>query len=200
MRDGIGRSEGRAGSGDLRRSGFEYPAAKHTEVHDKGSRWIELLQDLVVVLLAITLLGLALMFLWRVWQEIVVMGNLQQAISDIIYVFITVELYRLSVNYLRYHRVDVDTLVEVGVAAIIQKMILVGVDKFTMDQLVGISLVLLVLGLIMWMYLREGRYGKPRASSGAEGGTDPVPALPESREDQHVVGSTEDNRKPTRSR
>lgn len=101
-----------------------YSKSEHTDVHDKGSRLMELLQDLVVVLLTITLLGLALVFLWRVWQEILGAGDLQQAISDIIFVFISVELYRLSVHYLRYHRVDLNTLVEVGVAAIIQKVIL----------------------------------------------------------------------------
>jgi uncharacterized membrane protein (DUF373 family) len=82
-----------------------YSKPEHTDVHDKGSRLMELLQDLVVVLLTVTVLGLALVFLWRVWQEIVGAGDLQQAISDIIFVFISVELYRLSVHYLRYHRV-----------------------------------------------------------------------------------------------
>ena len=36
-------------------------------------------------------------------------------------------------------------LVEVVVSAIIQKMILVGVDKYTMQQLVGLSLILVYL-------------------------------------------------------
>jgi uncharacterized membrane protein (DUF373 family) len=63
---------------------------------------------------------------WRVWQEPVGEGDLQQALSDIIFVFITIELYRLSVHDPRYHRVDLNTLVEVGVAAITQKVVLVG--------------------------------------------------------------------------
>ena len=142
---------------------------------------IELLQDLVVLLLTVTLLGLALVFLWRVWQEIVGAGDLQQAISNIIFVFITVELYRLSVHYLRYHSVDLNTLVEVGVAAIIQKVILVGVDSFTMQQLIGISLVLATLGAILWVYLREARHGKPLTDAAD---TSPSPATKEDRGDR----------------
>ena len=48
---------------------------------------------------------------------------------------------------------SLNLLVEVGVSAIIQKMILVGVDKFTMQQLVGISLILVSLGVILWVDL-----------------------------------------------
>ena len=84
-----------------------------------------------------------------------VVGDLQRAISDITYVVITVELYRLSVHYLKYHRVDVNTLVEVGVSAITQKVILVGVDRFTVEQLVGISLILAALGAVLWAHREE---------------------------------------------
>ncbi len=124
---------------------------------------MELLQDDHGILLTVTLLGLAFMFLWRVWQEIVGSGDLQRAISDIIFVVITVELYRLSVHYVKYHRVDLNILVEVGVSAIIQKVVLKGVDGFTVEQLVGISLVLVALGAILWVHMRERRYGKPLA-------------------------------------
>jgi uncharacterized membrane protein (DUF373 family) len=180
---GNGRSEGRVGTGEQAYDGraSSSPEAEHTDVHDKGSRLIELLQDVVVLLLTVTLLGLALVFLWRVWQEIVGAGDLQQAISNIIFVFITVELYRLSVHYLRYHSVDLNTLVEVGVAAIIQKVILVGVDSFTMQQLIGISLVLATLGAILWVYLREARHGKPLTDAAD---TAPSPATKEDRGDR----------------
>jgi uncharacterized membrane protein (DUF373 family) len=82
-------------------------------------------------------------------------------------VVITIELYRLSVHYLRYHRVSLNLLVEVGVSAIIQKMILVGVDKYTMQQLVGISLILVSLGVILWVDLRRSRRTGPWDSSAA---------------------------------
>jgi uncharacterized membrane protein (DUF373 family) len=64
-------------------------------------------------------------------------------------VVITIELYRLLVHYLRYHKVDLNILVEVEVSVIIQKVVLVGVDEFTMQQLVGISLILVSLGAIL---------------------------------------------------
>jgi uncharacterized membrane protein (DUF373 family) len=121
---------------------------------------MELLQDAVVVLLNVTLLGMGFVFLYRVWTEIVAFGNLQEGLSNIIFVVITIELYRLSVHYLRYHRVDLSILVEVGVSAIIQKVILIGVDEFTMQQLIGISLILLALGAIMGVRMLERGYDK----------------------------------------
>jgi uncharacterized membrane protein (DUF373 family) len=130
---------------------------EHTDVHRIGSRLVELLQDVAVLLLNVTLLGMGFVFLYRVWREIFALGNLQEGLSNIILVVITIELYRLSVHYLKYHRVSLNLLVEVGVSAIIQKMILVGVDKYTMQQLVGISLILLSLSVILWVDLRGSR-------------------------------------------
>src|ERR671912_2782799 len=69
---------------------------------------MELLQDAVVVLLNVTLFGMGFMFLYRVWREIIALGNLQESLSNIIFVVITIELYRLLVHYLRYHKVDLN--------------------------------------------------------------------------------------------
>jgi uncharacterized membrane protein (DUF373 family) len=138
---------------------LDYAEPEHTDAHDRGSRLLELLQDLVVILLDITLLGMGFVFLYRVWTEIVVFGDLQEGLSNIIFVVITIELYRLSVHYLKYHRVDLNILVEVGVSAIIQRIILVGVDRFTMQQLIGISLILVALGAILGVRIRERHYG-----------------------------------------
>jgi uncharacterized membrane protein (DUF373 family) len=142
-----------------------YADPEHTDIHDRGSRLMKLLQDGVVVLLNVTLLGMGCVFLYRVWVEIVAFGDLQEGLSNIIVVVITVELYRLSVHYLRYHRVDLNILVEVGVSAIIQKVILVGVDKYSMQQLIGISLILGALGAILWVHMYERRRGDPAADS-----------------------------------
>ena len=142
-----------------------YADPEHTDIHDRGSRLMELLQDGVVVLLNVTLLGMGFVFLYRVWVEIVAFGDLQEGLSNIIFVVITIELYRLLVHYLRYHRVDLNILVEVGVSAIIQKVILVGVDKYSMQQLIGISLILGALGAILWVHMYERRRGDPAADS-----------------------------------
>ena len=144
--------------------------SQHTDVHDRGSRLLEFHQDLVVVLLNVTLLGIGLVFLYRVWAEIVADGDLQKGLSNIIFVVITIELYRLSVYYLRYHRIDLGILVEVGVSAIIQKVILVGIDEFSMQQLIGIALILLALGAILWVHAREGHLAAPGAATTAARG------------------------------
>ena len=149
----------------------EYAEPEHTDVHHRMSRWLELLEDALVVLVTVTLLALGLMLLWIVWQDIVVAGDLQRGISNIIFVIITVEVYRLLVHYLRHHRVDLNLLVEVGVAAMIQKVILVGVDKFTMQQLLGMSATLVVLGGLLWVHMREKHYGKPLTTTTSSSGS-----------------------------
>lgn len=165
--------EGARSSIDLSEEGYarapDYAEPEHTDVHRIGNRLMELLQDAVVVLLNVTLLGMGFVFLYRVWKEIIAFGNLQEGLSNIIFVVITIELYRLSVYYLRYHRVDLNILVEVGVSAIIQKVILIGVDKYTMQQLVGISLILVSLGAILWIDMRGSqRTGPWESSSGRQ--------------------------------
>jgi uncharacterized membrane protein (DUF373 family) len=164
----------------------EYAEPEHTDVHERGSRVLELLQDAVVVLLNVTLLGMGFVFLYRVWTEILAFGNLQEGLSNIIFVVITIELYRLSVHYLRYHRVDLNILVEVGVSAIIQKVILVGVDKYSMPQLIGISLILAALGAILWVHIHARRQRYPLASPGAEAVDDPRSRIKEGRNLRHT--------------
>jgi hypothetical protein len=57
---------------------------EHTDVHRIGSRLVELLQDVAVLLLNVTLLGMGFVFLYRVWREIFALGNLQEGLSNII--------------------------------------------------------------------------------------------------------------------
>ena len=75
-------------------------------------------------------------FLYRVWREIIALGNLQESLEHHLRGDHD-RAHRLLVHYLRYHKVDLNILVEVGVSVIIQKVVLVGVDEFTMQQLVG---------------------------------------------------------------
>src|SRR5918997_311652 len=52
---------------------------------------MEFLQDAVVVQLNVTLLGMGFVFLYRAWTEIVAFGDLQEGLSNIIFVVITIE-------------------------------------------------------------------------------------------------------------
>jgi uncharacterized membrane protein (DUF373 family) len=164
---------GARGPVDLTEEGYarapDYAVPEHTDVHRIGNRLMELMQDAVVVLLNVTLLGMGFVFLYRVWTEIIALGNLQEGLSNIIFVVITIELYRLTVHYLRDHRVELNILVEVGVSATIQKVILVGVDEFSMQQLIGISLILASLGVLLWIDMRGSlRTGPWSTSSGPQ--------------------------------
>jgi hypothetical protein len=49
----------------------EYARAEHTDVHDRGSRLMYLLQDVVMVVLNVTLLAMGFVFLYMAWRKIV---------------------------------------------------------------------------------------------------------------------------------
>ncbi len=62
--------------------GPDYPDPQLTHVHDKLSRLMELLENMVVVLLTVTLLVLALMLRWREWLDLVELDDLQRTLSS----------------------------------------------------------------------------------------------------------------------
>ena len=123
--DEYGRAKPRRPDRGSLRSGRGFRRPEHTDVHRIGSRLMELLQDVAVLLLNVTLLGMGFVFLYRVWREIFALGNLQEGLEHHPRGDHDRALPAL-VHYLRYHRVSLNLLVEVGVSAIIQKMILVG--------------------------------------------------------------------------
>jgi hypothetical protein len=56
----------------------DYAGPEHTDVHRIGSRLMELLQDVAVLLLNVTLLGMNFVFLYRVWREIFALDSIRK--------------------------------------------------------------------------------------------------------------------------
>ena len=69
-----GESRGARSPDDLTEEDYARAAdsagPEHTDVHRLGSRLVELLQGVAVLLLNLTLLGMGFVFLYRVWREI----------------------------------------------------------------------------------------------------------------------------------
>lgn len=65
-------------------------------------------------------------------------------------------------------------------------MILVGVDKYSMQQLLGISLILAALGAVLWVHMHKRRQRSLFASPGTEALAESRDSLEEGQEAEHV--------------
>lgn len=132
----------------------------HTQIHTLARKLLEQLQDVVAFLLMLLLLGLALQTLWRLaMMAFVEAAPMNHVLSEIIYVLILMEVYRLLVFYLREHRVSVVLTVEVALISTLQKLMFKGAIEMEWFRVVGISVLLVVLGGLLamerWMSRRR---------------------------------------------
>jgi uncharacterized membrane protein (DUF373 family) len=134
-------------------------ATPHTQVHSLVRRTLEVLQDVVATLLMLLLLVLSLQALWRLAQMAIAgLAATTELLSDIIFVLILMELYRLMIYYLREHRISVALTVEVALVSILRELMLKGAYEFEWPRLVALSLLLGVLGGLLAMERCMGRW------------------------------------------
>jgi uncharacterized membrane protein (DUF373 family) len=99
------------------------------------------------LLLMALLLALSLQALWRLARmALVEAAPTNQLLSEIIFVLILMEVYRLLIFYLREHRISVALMVEVALVSILREVMLKGAHEYDWPRLLGLSLLLVVLG------------------------------------------------------
>lgn len=123
-----------------------------TQVHQALRRTLETGQDIVMLALTALLTIITVQALWRLFQ-MSVWEHAPSAylLSQIIYVLILTELYRILIFYLREHRVSVALMLEVAIVSILQNLILGGVQGHSWPEVLGNSLLLVVLGGLLAM-------------------------------------------------
>jgi uncharacterized membrane protein (DUF373 family) len=75
--------------------------------------------------------------------------------SEIIFILVLIEVYRLLIIYLKEHRIAIDIMVEVGIVSTLREIILVGVLEIDPMLLAAISIFLISTLLLL-------RYGAIR--------------------------------------
>ena len=128
----------------------------HTQIHTLGRRAWENVQDVIISILMILLLVLSLQALWRLATAALLGdGTTAQLLSEVIFVLILTEVYRLLIYYLQEHRISVALAIEVAIVSTLREIILKGAHEFEWPQLCGLSLLLVVLGGLLaterWM-------------------------------------------------
>lgn len=130
----------------------EHPHAgvPHVQVHSVVRRTLENLQDVIATLLIVLLFALSVQALWRIARmAFFEAAPSTEVLSEIMYVLILVEVYRLLIFYLREHRISVILAIEVALVSALREVMLKGAHDLEPLRLLALSALLLVLGLLL---------------------------------------------------
>jgi len=132
---------------------------KSTEKND-SSHWYELnrvrlvrslefIQDLIVICLCIGLFAFMVIEIRDMFISLLPPLNFQTVTSDILFLLILVELFRLLIIYLQEQRVSIGVAVEVAIVSVLREVIVRGVLETNYSQVLATCAFLLVLGALL---------------------------------------------------
>lgn len=109
-------------------------------------RFLELVQDLIVISLCIGLFSFMVMQLREMFLSLLPPLNFPQVTADILFLLILVELFRLLIIYLKEHRVSIGVAVEVSIVSVLREIIVRGILETPWVQVMAACSFLIVLG------------------------------------------------------
>jgi len=118
-------------------------------------RNLEIFQDFIVISLCLGLFGVMLLRLGDMFYSFLHPLDLREVTSDILFILILVELFRLLIDYLQEQRISVGAAVEITIVSALREVILRGVLEIPREQILALSLFIAVLAAILasqpWM-------------------------------------------------
>ena len=127
---------------------------------DRVIRNLEIVQDFIVISLCVGLFSVMLLRLGDMFFSVMHLHKSQQIISDILFILIMVELFRLLVIYLREHRISLGAAVEVAIVSALREVILYGILEIQLNQIIGVCSFLIVLGGLLLIRVLTSRLAK----------------------------------------
>ncbi len=112
-------------------------------------RLLETVQDFIVVCLCIGLFSFMVLQLREMVLSLLPPLQFQTVTSDILFLLILVELFRLLIIYLQEHRVSIGVAVEISIVSVLREIIVRGVLETPWIQIIVASIFLLVLGILL---------------------------------------------------
>jgi uncharacterized membrane protein (DUF373 family) len=112
-------------------------------------RVLETVQDLIVISLCIGLFSLMAIQLRAMFFSLLPPLNFKAVTSDILFLLILVELFRLLIIYLQEQRVSIGVAVEVSIVSVLREVIVRGVLEAPWSQVLAACAFLLVLGVLL---------------------------------------------------
>jgi uncharacterized membrane protein (DUF373 family) len=112
-------------------------------------RVLETVQDLIVISLCIGLFALMAIQLRAMFFSLLPPLDFPQVTSDILFLLILVELFRLLIIYLQEQRVSIGVAVEVSIVSVLREVIVRGVLETSWVQILAACAFLLVMGVLL---------------------------------------------------
>ncbi len=112
-------------------------------------RLLETVQDLIIICLCIGLFSFMVLQLREMVLSLLPPLQFQSVTSDILFLLILVELFRLLIIYLQEHRVSIGVAVEVSIVSVLREIIVRGVLETPWIQVLVACMFLLVLGALL---------------------------------------------------
>lgn len=109
-------------------------------------RTLETIQDLIVVSLCIGLFSVMAIQLRAMFISLLPPLNFKAVTSDILFLLILVELFRLLIIYLQEQRVSIGVAVEVSIVSALREVIVRGVLETPWSQILSTCAFLIVMG------------------------------------------------------
>jgi uncharacterized membrane protein (DUF373 family) len=116
---------------------------------DRVIRLLETVQDFIVICLCIGLFSFMVLQLREMVLSLLPPLAFQPVTSDILFLLILVELFRLLIIYLQEHRVSIGVAVEVSIVSVLREIIVRGVLETPWVQVIVACVFLLVLGALL---------------------------------------------------
>ncbi|BCL36170.1 phosphate-starvation-inducible PsiE family protein [Nostoc sp. MS1] len=112
---------------------------------DKIVSNLEFFQDIIIISLCMGLFCVMLIRLADMFLSFLHPLDLREVTSDILFILILVELFRLLIDYLQTQKISVGAAAEITIVSALREVIIRGVLEIPRDQILGISIFLLVL-------------------------------------------------------
>lgn len=112
-------------------------------------RVLETVQDLFVISLCMALFALMAIQLREMFFELLPPLDFPDVTSDILFLLILVELFRLLIIYLQEQRVSIGVAVEVSIVSVLREVIVRGVLETSWIQILAACAFLLVMGTLL---------------------------------------------------
>lgn len=110
---------------------------------------LEIIQDIIVVSICIGLFCSMLVQLWMMFKALLPPLNFSGVTSDILFLLILVELFRLLIIYLQEHEISIGVAVEVSIVSVLREVIVHGVLETNWSQILASCAFLGVLSLLL---------------------------------------------------
>ena len=122
----------------------------HKSLNNSGViQFLEFVQDLIIISLCIGLFSFMAIQLREMFVSLLPPLNFPRVTSDILFVLILVELFRLLIIYLQERRVSIGVAVEVSIVSVLREIIVKGILDIPWSQVLATCSFLLVLAVLL---------------------------------------------------